>query len=160
VPGLRRVTEIEVSAPVGCEEGAVNRALHVYPARVLELAFGGASGTGEALARLRLGRLGGLGVRALVELRTPTAHERTAPIALRWRARRGAALFPVMEATLRARPASAGGSVLVFSGRYLVPFGLVGIVADQLIGARGARATAHRFVADVARVIDALVEVA
>jgi len=69
---------------------------------------------------------------------------------LEWHAETGRALFPSMHASLTAYPLSPGETQLDLEGEYDPPGGLLGDVADRLLGHRIAEASVHKFLQDVA----------
>jgi hypothetical protein len=85
-----------------------------------------------------------------VDERNPLGGERTL-LGMRWRAVRGATLFPVMEATLAIYPLTASETQLELTGVYRPPLGALGTVLDGLAMSRVAEASVLRFVTDVAR---------
>jgi hypothetical protein len=83
-------------------------------------------------------------------------HPRPGLIAhLRWRARRGTTVFPVMEADLLARPVVGSATTLVLSGTYHPPFGVLGVLGDLLGGRLVAQSTAESFIDDLSHAIEA-----
>ncbi len=69
---------------------------------------------------------------------------------LEWHANTDQSLFPSMRATLSVYPLSSSETQLELVGTYDPPGGVVGAVADRIVGHRIAEATAHRFLDDVA----------
>ncbi len=71
-------------------------------------------------------------------------------LSLEWHASTDRSLFPSMHATLAVYPLSSGETQLELTGTYDPPGGVVGAVADRIVGHRIAEAAAHRFLDDVA----------
>ena len=69
---------------------------------------------------------------------------------LEWHAETGRALFPSMHAALTAYPLSPSDTQLDLEGEYDPPLGILGDVADRLLGHRIAQASVHQFLEDVA----------
>ncbi len=69
---------------------------------------------------------------------------------LKWKAARGAGLFPSMDAILSVYPLSANETQLDLHGRYRPPLGILGNALDALVGYRVAEASVLRFVQEVA----------
>jgi hypothetical protein len=69
---------------------------------------------------------------------------------LEWHAETERALFPSMHATLTAYPLSPNETQLDLDGQYDPPGGILGEVADRLVGHRLAEASVHKFLQDVA----------
>ncbi|HEY1960595.1 MAG TPA: hypothetical protein VGH28_33520 [Polyangiaceae bacterium] len=80
----------------------------------------------------------------------PKMADRATDVKLEWQAETSASLFPSMRATLRVYPLSPEETQLELVGTYAPPGGLVGDVADRLVGHRLADAAAHRFLEDLA----------
>jgi hypothetical protein len=81
--------------------------------------------------------------------------DRSTIVDLSWTAARGAAFFPVMDATLAVFPLSPTETQLDLVGHYRPPLGVVGNAIDAIVGHRIARASVQRFVQEVARQIEA-----
>lgn len=64
---------------------------------------------------------------------------------IEWRAETSAALFPSMRATLSIYPLSPTETQLDLRGTYEPPGGVLGDVADRLVGHRIAEASVHTF---------------
>jgi len=71
-------------------------------------------------------------------------------LALEWRAETGAALFPAMRATLTVYPLSADETQLDLRGSYDPPGGVLGDLADRMLGHRIAEASVHTFLGALA----------
>jgi hypothetical protein len=74
-------------------------------------------------------------------------------ITLVWKARRGTAIFPVMDADLSLWALTSTETQLEIEGAYTPPLGMVGHAIDIAVGHRVAQATIHRFLDDVAEQI-------
>jgi hypothetical protein len=83
----------------------------------------------------------------------------TAPTSLRvplhWKAAEHQNLFPVMDAELHISDVAAEHIELRLVGEYRAPLGAVGAVADALAGRRVAERSLRRFLAEVARRLEA-----
>jgi hypothetical protein len=154
--GPKRGTEILISETVPVAFASVDTALHVHPARVLELAYPeGIARDGTTIeAGLHLRLLSRFRFPASVEFSTPHAGSAGVVIHLRWRARRLPRLFPVMEADLSLAPLESNETELRFSGTYLPPYGPIGVLGDAIVGSAVATSTARQFIADFARAIE------
>lgn len=73
---------------------------------------------------------------------------------LRWRARRGGKVFPVMEVDLLARPVVGAATELVLAGTYHPPLGTLGVLGDLLVGRLVAQSTAESFIDDLGHAIE------
>lgn len=71
-------------------------------------------------------------------------------LALEWEAETGAALFPSMRATLTIYPLSPSETQLDLDGTYAPPGGVLGDVADRVLGHRIAEASVHTFLGALA----------
>ena len=146
---MRRSTEIEVTREAPRDYEVLRSMLHTRPSQLVRMAFPEAVQDSESIAVLRLPRAPRIGVRAVVEFRSPDSSDDGAVIALTWRARHLASAFPVMHAVVHLHPVGPERTEMTLKGHYVVPLGLLGLVGDQLIGAAGARATARRFLDDL-----------
>jgi hypothetical protein len=72
-------------------------------------------------------------------------------LALTWRATSASSLFPSMRAELTVYQLSHGETQLDLHGWYTPPGGVIGAVADAIVGHRIAEASVHHFLDDVVR---------
>jgi hypothetical protein len=137
----------------------VRDALKADPNGIFQRATqGAASRAGELAASLKV-ELGGIEVGAAVEIEVRSIDEDTSEhspvtrLALAWKAQQSPALFPSMNATLSVYPLSKGETQLDLHGVYTPPAGALGSAVDTLVLGRVAKASVHRFVSDVARLL-------
>jgi len=120
-----------------------------------------AAGRAHALVSTLKVRVAGLDVGKDVVVRV-TRVDRHAPapghiapeateLAIEWHAESAAALFPAMRATLSVYPLSPTETQLDLRGVYAPPGGVVGDVADRLLGHRIAEASVHTFLGALAQ---------
>jgi len=148
------VEQITASTTIDKSSLEVAEALRIRPDHLMALAFPGAGPSGDGRVDVILSTQGWrrwLRIPARIEFRTPADGHTGAIIRLQWRARRYASLFPVMEADILIRPTSGSNTKIVLVGEYRPPLGLIGLVADRLIGARVAISTAQVFLEDVVK---------
>lgn len=84
-----------------------------------------------------------------------------ASLALRWGDARHPRMFPLLEAVLELAPLSSGRRRLTqvgLVGHYRPPLGTVGGVADRVAGGEVAAESVGRFVEEVARRLEAMIE--
>ncbi len=150
-----REEHLRVSLPVSRPVGEIDRILHVEPAELIRLAYGGESLAMPRIVRLRLSRrLSRLEVPVEVDCVTPVTGGAEAGITIRWRAAALEGFFPEMSADLHVQPHSSGGASLVLDARYRPPGGLLGLLVDQLLGRFVAATTAQQFLERLAASID------
>jgi len=68
-----------------------------------------------------------------------------------WEAAHLRRLFPLMTAQLKVSPLTPTETELDFVGQYQPPLGVIGEAVDSLVGHLIAKASVHRFVADIGR---------
>ena len=153
LPFHRTVTAVRT---IEASYGEVERAVRVCLSQLVETAFpSSAAHNGyELVVDLSMQRwLGRIRVPVDVEIEG-VHHPRPGLIAhLRWRARRGRRMFPVMEADLLARPVVSSATKLVLAGTYHPPLGTLGVLGDLLVGRLVARSTAESFLDDLSRAL-------
>lgn len=152
----RPVEKITASRLVEGSSSDVAEALRLRPDHLMALAFPGAGPSGDGRVDVMLTVRGWrrwLRIPARIEFRTPASGHTGAVIQLRWHARCHARLYPTMEADIMIRTISTTGTELLLVGEYRPPLGLIGFLADRLIGGRVAISTAQAFLEDLARAI-------
>jgi hypothetical protein len=152
----RPVEKITASRLVEGSSSDVAEALRIRPDHLMALAFPGAGPSGDGRVDVILTARGWcrwLRIPARIEFRTPASGHTGAVIQLRWHARNHARLFPTMEADIMIRTTSTTGTELLLVGEYQPPLGLIGFLADRLIGGRAAISTAQAFLEDLAGAI-------
>lgn len=154
--GSRHTSEnISVTHSVAASYAEVSDALVHRLTEVVQLAFPETK-TPPFEATLTTVSLRGL-LRVPVELEwsrsSTTRGDNGAVMHLTWRPRRLLTLLPVMEADLTLRAEASSKSELTLLGRYIPPFGLVGLIGDRIIG-RIALASAAAFLEDLASGIE------
>lgn len=131
-----------------------------HPERIFQPATDAAvTHAGQVVASLSVhaGRLE-VGKEVIIDVGDFESDQHAARLRLRWRAIEHEALFPSMEAELEVTPLSEGAhplTQLALVGHYRPPLGLLGAVADAVIGHRVAEASVHRFVSETATRVEA-----
>ncbi len=150
-----REEHLRVIRPVSRPPADIDRILHVEPAELIRLAYGGEALTTPRIVRLQLsGRLPRLRLPVEVDCLSPVTGGAEAGITIRWRAAALGAFFPEMSADLHVQPHSSGEASLELDARYRPPLGLLGLLADQLVGRFVAAATAQQFLERLAASVD------
>jgi hypothetical protein len=138
---------VRISRTVEVPIEKAEKALRIRPEQIAQVAYRSSKlaedGATVTLSPARSWKW--LRVPAHIDFLSPSADVHGAIISLRWRARRFARCFPVMEANILVH--GNGDSVeLVLEGTYQPPLGLAGLIFDRLIGRWVATSTAERFV--------------
>ena len=84
----------------------------------------------------------------------PEPRRADAVMSVRWQPLRFARLFPLMSADLVVRSVSVDCSELALIGEYKPPFGLLGLVADELLGGRVAVSTTQLFLKNLGAALE------
>jgi hypothetical protein len=156
-PGMTSRPTLHCYQYVNRSYDRVRAALHQRSASIFQSATQTASARADTLAStLRLNAAGleigvdvHLVVHEVVDEQSVTLGTPVTRVKLGWKAARGAALFPAMEATLSAWPLSADETQLSIDGAYTPPMGTLGKVLDGVAGHRVAEAAVHSFLLDI-----------
>ena len=136
---------------------AIEKALRIGPEHLIALAYLRASTTDDGRFDAVLTTRGWrrwLRLPARIQFFRTGARGEHAIVHLSWQSRFSPQLFPVMEADLGLRSVSAQSTEIVLTGEYRPPGGLVGLLADRLVGGRVALSTAEAFLEDLAAAIE------
>lgn len=141
---------------------AVRDALRADAPGILGNATRAATSRAEAIVANLRAQVGPLEIGADVEIDVEDPIEEAADgtevrtrLALRWKAVRGASLFPVMEGQLLVYPLTSTETQLELRGSYRPPLGVLGTVIDGMAMHRIAEASVLRFLNDLARYLGA-----
>jgi hypothetical protein len=135
---------------------AVSRPWPEVQARLLDepwRLFQGATGSRTGLLSVPVAGFQ-VGRPARIVLGAAVAEPGRVRLSVEWRARSAAPLFPTMRAELVATPVNAGTVRLDLDGRYRPPAGILGRLADRLIGRRVAVASLSGLVDGLARQLE------
>lgn len=129
---------------------------------VFQRATAASASRAHALAANLRVEIGGLDVGTAITIQVRTVEESEAApgmssmlrLRLTWAADRAPAIFPSMEADLTVCPLSSWETQLDLAGRYQPPLGVLGSALDTVFGHRIAEAAVHRFLKDVAVLLD------
>jgi hypothetical protein len=137
--------------------GRVRDALAADPLAVFRTATTAAAARADALTTELRASIGPIDVAADIDIRVLSTETVASPegsettrITVEWQAAKNPGLFPVMRAVLAVYALTATETQLELEGDYQPPLGALGRVVDAAIGHRIAEASVHRFIAQVA----------
>lgn len=132
------------------------RAIHAQVYELMALAAGVERPNEDGTLDVRLATGARMpGIRANLEFLTPRHSSGGTRVHLTWRARSLPGLFPIMQAELSVKAAPTGHAVLILDGTYCPPLGILGLLADRVLGMRVALATAEQLLAALADAVEA-----
>ncbi len=147
-----RVTEITAAQSVQVTYAKAEETLRIRPSHLVEVAL--SLGTAQRCER-------GLGVAAPPS--PPGGSDaRTSRVRDRWHCSHSVSLarslFPALVpedgAEISVHASGPSASEIVLKGSYVPPLGLIGLVANQLVGVTAAQSTAEQFLGELGRAIE------
>ena len=154
----RVLVMITLSELVRAPYGEVEKALTNRPEHLMTLAFPTAPAGKASASAVLTTRILGDRVKVPIDLELirslPEPRRADAVMSVRWQPLRFARLFPLMSADLVVRSVSVDCSELALIGEYKPPFGLLGLVADELLGGRVAVSTTQLFLKNLGAALE------